>query len=189
VSWVERATEWIKLAPRYLFAIAVVVCLLLFGPKCMVQGLGLSDLVASGRPWLGAALLLSVALLLAHAVAGPGGSVVSYLREKSEKRQCLKRAKGRLHQLTPEEKRVLAAFLVEHTRTQRFDPSSGLIGELCIVGILYRSANIGDVLGWDYNLHPWAWKYLNENPRIVLNDEDMREREANRDMPLGRRGR
>lgn len=73
-----------------------------------------------------------------------------------------------LHELTPDEKSYLAAYVLDDVNTQYMQIDDGIAGGLNAKGIIYRASNVGDMLrGWAYNIQPWAKDYLREHPHLL----------------------
>jgi Super-infection exclusion protein B len=73
-----------------------------------------------------------------------------------KRRRLLKSAREALRNLTPEEKTVLADFILFQTKSQNLDFQSGVTNGLEHAHIIYRSATVGSLMsGFAYNLQPW----------------------------------
>lgn len=160
-----RLTEWLKLAPRYLFPLALVSGFLLFAPDRWLGPLGLAG-VRDGwpQPYLGAIFLLSCALLVSALGVALWDSVVA--RRDEHRRMRLR--KERLANLTPEERTLLRGYLDDDTRSQYLPWESGVVKGLEHEGVIYRAARISrGGTSFAYNIQPWAWKHLRENPELL----------------------
>lgn len=114
--------------------------------------------------WIGLVFLAASALLLSHL----GFWVKDKIAHGFRTRRLLKAGKECLRKLTPEEKRVLVEFILFESKTQVLDIRSGVTKALEHTSIIYRSANVGTLLGgFAYNLQPWAWEELNSNPKLL----------------------
>ena len=159
----SKILEGIKLSPKYLLPIALASGFLLFGPPNYIAVLGLDAFVFSYRTWIGLILLLSSTLLLSHLLYGSWHWVSRQLQDLRFKSSGRKR----LANLTREEKETLREFILKQTRTQRLDFTSGVVTGLEHDKIIYQAAGVGSVMGFDYNIQPWAWDYLNKNKRLL----------------------
>ena len=74
-----------------------------------------------------------------------------------------------LKRLTIVECAYLAKYMSKQTQTAYFAPSDGVVGGLESKGILYRSAHLGRVHEFAYNIQPWAYEQLRKNPQILTN--------------------
>jgi hypothetical protein len=72
------ALEFLKLAPRYFFAVAVIAGVLLFLPSMLLERIGLDSFAKSNRQWLGLTFLVSATLWgVAVVTTCWGGSTIS----------------------------------------------------------------------------------------------------------------
>ncbi len=162
----SKLVDWIKLTPRYLFALCLAGGVLLFAKASWLAPLGLDAFVGKYRFWIGLVFLVGLSLLLAHVLAHAMRKGLDWWTEFRGVHQGRKR----LHQLTEEERRILASYIEGKTRTQMLRISDGVVSGLVSQRIIYMSANLGS--GHDpyfaHNIQPWAWEYLNEHPELVL---------------------
>jgi hypothetical protein len=122
--------------------------------------LGIEDLRQQFRPWLGAAVLVSGVGLLVS--IGPAIGTALRRRRQTQARLEL------LISLTPEEKAILARYILSNTKTQEFDPSNGMVKSLLATGILYVPSQHFDLLeGMTFLIAPWAWDYLRKHPELL----------------------
>lgn len=157
--------------PTLLLGVALATAALLFLPEGVVQAIGLDGILREHRQYVGSALLGSVAILAAQAIAacialGKG----MYLKRKAKKTAALaeQRRLERLTKLTPEEKAYLIPYIADEKNTLYLSIEDGIAGGLQAKGIIYRSANIGNLVsGFAFNLQPWAREHLNQNPQIL----------------------
>ena len=169
----SKYIEWVKLSPRYLFPIAISSGILLFSGETIIETLGLAEITNSYRSIIGIIFLLSFALV----VASWGLSLGNIIKNAWLRNRKFRNLKKRISDLTLEEKDVLLGYIQNQTRTQYLSIENGVVIELESLGIIYRSSNIGDIESWSYNIQPWAWKYLNEHPELLLMTEN-EERKA-----------
>lgn len=159
----SKLTEWLKLKPRYLVALGIASGLLLFLPDRFLLSLGLSELSASFRPWIGGVFLLSTVLLLTHFLSKIGTPV----QEKIEEALAVRGWAKRLKELTPEEKAHLQQYIQGNTQTRYYDLSDGVVKGLVAKKILYRATSLGQGEAFAYNMQPWAWRRLKKRPDIL----------------------
>lgn len=160
---VSKYMEWLKLSPKHLFPLALSSGVLLFSNDNHTGILGLTSFVNQYRPIIGIIFLLSFALI----VTSWGLSIFEWGKNKWLNKKRIQNMKKRLHKLTLEEKGVLSQYIQNQTRTQYLGIDSGIVKELEISGVIYRSSNVGDITHWSYNIQPWAWEYLNKHPYLV----------------------
>lgn len=159
-----KLIEWLKLSPRYLFAVTVACSLLLFLPASTLKNLGLIDIQKSFRPWFGVIWIVCIALMATHGLIAVG----LWGKGKLKRYRLLRRGRRRLHNLTSEEKRRLAPYIAKNTRTQLFTYTDGVVLELEVCGIIRRASIISEAFfEFPYNIQPWAWGYLNKHPELV----------------------
>ena len=160
----SKVVDWIKLSPRHYVAVALASAVLLFLPDSPLTTIGLDHFRATYRGWIGAAFLLSLALLVSHPLAVLWGQVTSWWSD----RQLIRHGLQRLRQLTPSEKRILRQYIGENTRSQTLNFMDGVVNGLVQAGILYQSSNVGTMDGdFAYNVQPWAWEQLQKNPSLL----------------------
>ncbi len=164
MSNIPNIPEWLKLSPKYLLPVVIVSGVLVFGGDSLLDKLGMKIWQQANRQWIGGAFLLSSALCLSNF----GATVFGWLRVSFQRQALMRRWRQRLQALTPDEQELLRFFIINQTRTQKLNVMDGVVGGLEAAKIIYKSATVGTVFdGWDYNLQPWAWDYLNEHPQLV----------------------
>jgi hypothetical protein len=156
--------EALKLAPRYLVALGIVAAFLLFGSDTWIKSFGLSEFVQKYRPWLslifiGSSVLFAVDRCIAVFAWASGHSAHSKVK---------KAIIERLNNLTEEEKQILRFYFAKNTKTNVLRLDSGVVQGLAEMGIIYQSANMGDILdGFAHNISDFAWNYLNQHPHLL----------------------
>jgi len=160
--------------PRLVFGVALITGLLLFLPISLLDQLGLTIILGSFRGYIGIAFLITIVLTLMSATSR------LYIWSK-EKRQQSQRARERLlllSKLTDDERTILNGFISHHAKTQRLDVDSGVVNGLVTKDVLYRAATratvgfadtsyYGPIYTCDYNVHDWAWDYLNNHRQLL----------------------
>ena len=166
MEFLSRITDWIKLAPRYLFAVFLFCCFLLFLPDTVLQKIGIDDLRNRFLPWIGGMFLM---LLFTHGLA----TAWHWLHYRIKQRNSLKHRLQRLQNLTPKEDEILCWFIINKTRTQNLRYDSGVVTGLISANVLHYASNRA-TSSWnpadvriDVNIQPWAWEYLNKHPEIL----------------------
>ncbi len=159
-----KLVDWIKLSPRHSLAVAIASGVLLFLGDGPLATLGLEQLRAKYRPWIGGIFLLSSVLLLSYPLAALGKRVSTWWRDS----QFVRGGRQRLRQLTPWEKEILRRFVERETRTQTLNFKDGVVAGLVDDSIIYQSSNLGTIHGnFAYNIQPWAWKELRKHPELL----------------------
>lgn len=159
-----KALDWLMLSPKYLLPILVAASILLFGSVDILASIGLEKFIGEYRMWVGVAWLASAALLASHLLT----PLAKFLRRLVWEKNWIRHGKKRLQQLTPSEKEILRGFVLENTRSQYLDFQNGDVKGLEREKIIVMASNTGRLpRGFAYNIQPWAWEYLNENPRLL----------------------
>lgn len=156
--------EVLKLAPRYLAAVAVVCGVLVFANQTALDGLGLREFTENNRHWIGLAFLASAAVALLDGAK----EVAGWVRTQVATAKLRQKRLDRLHSLTEEEKQILRYYFAKQTRTNSLRIQDGIVQGLVAAGIIHQSASLGDLhSGFSYNISEFAWDYLNTNPKIL----------------------
>ncbi len=149
-----------KIPAELWLALALATGAVVLAPAPAAAVLGLEVLRNAHRPYIGAALVLSSAVLLAKALAFGGQLVKERVRRWRDSRQLLF--------LAPDQKAVLARYLSENTCTLNFGLNNGVAQGLEQVGLIYRSAQMGTMQkGFAYNIKPWLRVHLLKHPELV----------------------
>ncbi|MDH0682935.1 superinfection exclusion B family protein [Achromobacter animicus] len=161
----KSSLEFLKLAPRYLVAVAIVAGSLLFLPVSWLEQLGLQDFANVHRQWLGFAFLVS-ATLWAIAIAL---TVWQAFSEKLFRRSVRQHVVRRLSSLTEDEKQILRYYIAKNTRANMLKVDDGVVQGLVADSIIYRSASVGHMLeGFAHNITDFAWDQLHANPDLLV---------------------
>ena len=159
-----KVLDWLMLSPKYLLPILVAASILLFGPVEFLNIIGLEKFLGEYRMWVGVAWLASAALLASRLLT----PIVKFLRRWVFEKNWVRHGKNRLQQLTPTEKEILRGFVFYNTRSQYLDFQNGDVKGLERERIIVMASNTGNLpQGFAYNIQPWAWEYLNENPQLL----------------------
>ena len=98
-----------------------------------------------------------------------------YVRYK----RAVRFGKGRLHNLTFEEKKLLQGYVQRGTRTRRWNLGSGVVNGLVRMGILFRSSQVGYLVGGvPYEINDWALEYLKAHQELIATPGDTTEPDA-----------
>lgn len=164
-----RLLEFLKLRPETLFGIILGSGALVILPESVLVKLGLLVFVSSFRGWLGGALVLSAALLLANGLSVALRQAISFTTEFMD----LKARRESFRYLSPPEKKLLARYLSEKTQTQYLDIRDGITNGLLAKGFIYRASNVGaNYTSFAFNIQPWAWKYMHDKPGLVHHETE-----------------
>lgn len=159
----SKIVDWIKLPPKYLFAIAVISGFLLFTSTGVLATLGLASIVAQYRALIGVLFLIATVLFLVHPLA----KLYELIGTRAMTTMLVREHQKALAELTESEKEILRRYIYNKTQSQYLSPLDGVTAGLEAKVIIYRATNIGRVHEFPYNIQPWAWKYLNKNPELL----------------------
>jgi len=164
----NKILDWLKLSPKYLFAVSVVCGSILFGPEFLLKKLGLDIFIADYKKFIGVAFLGVNVLLFAHIFS----FIYSFFNKKIKTVFYFKKRRKRLHSLTPDEKNILSYYIFNNTRSQILESTDGVVLGLEHEKIIYRASDLSSYFTqFPYNIQPWAWDYLNKN-RYLLDAAD-----------------
>lgn len=164
----DKFIQWIKLSPKYLFALVVVLGITLFFPK-ITDLLGFTSLVDNFRPWIGLLFLLFLFLLISHGFF----PLYEFAKKGAEKRKRKRTIVKRLQSLTRDEKALLREYISKDTRTNYHRLDDGVVAGLTNEKIIYLASQAGGAgfsNRWPFNITSIAWDYLKVHPE-VLNDD------------------
>jgi hypothetical protein len=160
----SQVIEWFKISNTHLFAIVIGCSIVLFTPESFLRKLGLFSIKEAYLTIISVSLLLALSMLSARGCAG----IIAWIKQRFIWHKNLKEMRKRLNDLTPEEKQILQKYILGNTRTQDLLIQDGVANGLVAAKILYRSANVGSMMGgFAFNIQPWAWVYLKENPYLL----------------------
>ena len=160
-----------QLTPALLIGAAITCGVALYSPPSFLEQLGLTEFVAEQKKYIGAALLVSLALLAAQILVGSWALVKMFYAKKRAKDEAVKLKDLRLQvlsKLTPEEKAYLAPYIFNTENTQYFAIDDGVVGGLTAKRILYRASSVS--ARWTmfaFNMQPWAREHLEQNPDLL----------------------
>jgi hypothetical protein len=161
--------------PTFLLGIIVAAGALLLLPVDVVKTLGLDGFVRDRRSYVGGAFVIAISLLAAQGFVWAIGLIKSqYTKVKVKQTAALSKQRRleSLSKLTPEEKGYLLPYIVQEKNTMYFRLDDGIASGLQAKEIIYRAANVGDMLtGFAFNITSWAKEHLATNPHL-LDDAD-----------------
>ena len=132
----------------------------LFAPFHLLESLGITCWRVQGKPYLGSIFVISLAVVGCHCVAVTAHFAANKYRVLLSRRA----AKARLKCLTSEEQNLLAPYLEENTRVQKFSLRNGVVAGLQDAYIIYPAVPQADGYEFPFAIEPWVWKYLKKNP-------------------------
>ena len=161
---VKPLLELLKLAPRYLVALGLVLGLVILAPDEVAQRLGIANLAQDYRPAIGIGFLLCLSLLLVSVLGWAQRKVGQRIATHSFKRQL----QQRLARLTEDEKQILRYYISQQTRANTLRIDDGVVKGLVGSHIIFRSANTGNITqGFAHNINEIAWDILNKDPALL----------------------
>jgi len=160
----SKLIDWLKLTPRYLFAISLGTGLLLFGPMSVLERLGLFKFLAEYRAWLGTVFIAATTIWVSHGLAQVGNVGLAWLKEKN----AIRIRRSELKDLSPQERAILRKFIDGNTKTIALNIRSGVHAALELRQVIYRASTVSSYdTYFDYNIQPWAWDYLRGHQKVI----------------------
>src|SRR6188472_1061209 len=104
--------EFLKLAPRYFFAVGLAAAFLLFAGQQTLRDLGVFDFAQKNRSVLGLVLVGSSTLFGAFMAA----DLLGFIQRWWNRRRFHGRISKRLHNLTEDEKQILRFYFAQNIR-------------------------------------------------------------------------
>jgi len=164
------ALNWLKLSPKYLVAISIATGAILFAPDSLITSLGMTEIKTTYKPWIGLGFIISASLLIANS----SFYTFKWVKTRLTWRKNLAKCQSYLNDLTSDELEILREYIGTQSKTQYLPIDSGVVQGLVNNKIIYRSANVGDIVdGWAFNIQPWAWDYLNVNLHLLFDPEEL----------------
>ena len=159
----SKLSEWLKLPIKAFVGLSLASGVLVFSSERFLTHLGLNNLVLIYRPYFGAVFIFGMSFTLIYGLSAIASLVKPWLIQTYNIHQY----KKRLHALTPREKQILAVYIIQQTLSQPLDIKSGVVNSLVSAGIIYRASSVGNFTDFEFVIQPWAWTYLNENPKLL----------------------
>jgi hypothetical protein len=160
-----KILELFKLKLPVLAGIALALALFLFLPEKAANAMGIQKLRTEYKSYAGCAFLLASSLVVVRM------SVAAFklISTKCLARVWKKAAIERLKTLSPAEKQILCGYILPREKTQYLSIEDGVVNGLCQAHIIYRSANLRNLIGrgFAHNIQPWAWEYLLEHTELI----------------------
>jgi len=161
--------DYLKLSPRYLFAIVFICALLLFSPQSIQHTIGIISFVDGYRQWFGVVFVIALGLWVVAVIT----SALEYAKKQWRRWRLRQRIVTRLQDLTEPEKQILRYYFEKNTRGNKLRIESGDVQSLVQAGIIYQSAGLGSILeGFAHNIHDVAWDYIQKNPDVLKGSTD-----------------
>jgi hypothetical protein len=155
--------QLMKVPLSAIFAACVAAAIILYSPDRFLANLGLLEYRDKYRVYFGLGVLLLIASVISTILKLLKHLLIDWILSSSRKE--------RLRNLTMEEIQILGPYIAMKTRTRYLSIQSGVVKGLVHDDIIYRSANVGSLeyggAAFAHNIQPWAWDYLNKNPKLV----------------------
>lgn len=136
---------------------------LVLAPPTMIAKLGMTNFVSDYRSWLGLALVVSCAYLLAHAIV----FLAKQVHRRYEDKAILRIQVGYLKTLVPDEKARLLPYIHDQRSSVVYQITDGVVRGLVAKGILFRSSNVGRGTAFSFNIQPWARMEIERDPALL----------------------
>jgi hypothetical protein len=162
---IEKILEFMKEKVGYFFGIACAFSILIFAPDGIINNFGLLEYRERSKPYFGISLLILIAIIIANFIDISCNFIRKYRKIRARNK--------RLNNLTYEEKNILNLYVEQETKAQNFDYRNGIVNGLVCDNIIYRSSSLSvnnnfyEGIEFAYNIHPWAWEYLNKNINLL----------------------
>lgn len=150
-----------KIPSSFLAVLALVTAAILFVPAEYAAMLGIDQLPAQYRAFVGPGFLLTTAWLIVRFA----GEVFKPIRARRARHAT---AEARLRGLTDEEKAYIAEFVIGRKTSIRLGMSDGVAANLKGRKVLWCPSQL---IGFDetlvHNMQPWAREYFEQNPHLL----------------------
>ena len=161
---IEYVKLFISRTSKAIMGIALFCIVAIVAPASFLNNINLMSIRNNNIHWLWLALSASICLLASRALFGffpvfkgrLNGWVIVY------------RGRKRLKALSKEEKKILLYYFDNDSRSQTLSLMNGHVTGLVDETILYRATEITEEADiYDFNILPWALKYLKEHPELL----------------------
>jgi hypothetical protein len=163
IQWIKYILDWLRTPAHYFLPVFAASCFALFAPLKVLEFLGVAFWRIEGKPYLGSAFVISTAVVFCHY----SSKLIAWSLNQYHMFLSTRAAHARLKNLTPKEKMLLAGYLKEDTRTQKFWVENGVVAGLQHANIIYPAVSQADGDHFPFNIRPWVWDYLKKNPHLV----------------------
>lgn len=164
MDWLSKLTDLLKLAPRYVAAVAIISALLVFMPSDFAERLDFLEIYRACRPYAVFVLIASISILLVHSIA----ELVPRIKQRLQYNKEAKQRIEQLSSLTPKERDCLGDYLLFNERAMKVCLAHNpCILELERRGLLCRTSDLEAQVGTIYSIESWVWQHLKEHPELV----------------------
>ena len=153
-----------KLSPKLFLAILIASSLLLLSPYNMAGRLGMLSLTTTYRPYIGAAWLLSLCVLLALGIIKCWELASNGYKKRQQESLLI----SKLSSLTNEEKSYISDWVKQGKRSNLLRMSDPIVAGLVAHGIIARTSKLSRSLDlFPYIVEDWAWKHFLQHPELL----------------------
>ena len=156
--------DYLKNSQTLALPVSIASTIALSAPSQLITWLGFDGLAQNLKPYLGAALVLSMAVMIASACRW----LATAAREWANQRRICRIRVSAIKKLGSDEIKILRSYVEKNTKTGHIDLTNGAIASLINAEILYKASDYalhsGEVA---VNITPWAWDYLNEHKQVI----------------------
>lgn len=163
MNYIKSAIEVLKLKPRNILPIVIFLGFILIAPIKWLEALKIATLVNNYRQWIAITFLASCSLLISPVVLW----VICIIYNKVIYLKLRRAGIIYLKNLTPDEKNILKFYIIQQKRTQELDVRNGTVLGLVRVHVIHQSSRLSDCMLFSFNIEPWAWKFLNNNRKLL----------------------
>jgi hypothetical protein len=163
IEWLKHVLNWIKPSPKYFLPVSLATGFYIFAPQKVYRFFDFPFFFYYG-PWIKAIFIISCAFNITS---------FAYWSSKGVKWACNEirfrwisiRA---LKYLSSEEKSFLSDYIIRQSKSQKIKIGAGIAASLENEFIIYQASPAGNLRsGFDYNLAPWIWRRLKDQPEIL----------------------
>jgi len=138
--------------PKIALLLFTSTALLLFLPQSILTHLGIHVFVEGKRRLISLIFFYSIKCFLAISFFW----VIVKIKNRIQTKRLVQNGRPVLRDLTSEERKFLAGFVVQDTTTRRFNVRDDTLDGLLHNNILFLSKNTNHVESSLYTMHPWA---------------------------------
>lgn len=159
----NKIWEWLKEPEKYLPPIAIACGVVLFYPPTIPDPIEIISLRSKFQAEFTVAFLLAVSGIIWRIVT----VAWTFTRRRYQEHRWVSVGRRHLHELTPEEKRILGEYIEHQTIALDLSPQDGVVAELVHYRILRCAVCMGTTHSFSYNIQPWAIEYLNKHRELL----------------------
>lgn len=150
--------------PKIALFLFISTALLLFLPQSILTPLGIHAFIEGKRRLIGLIFFYSIKCFLAISVFW----VLVQVKRRIQARRLTEHVKPALRDLTPEERKFLAGFVVQDTKIQYYNDRDDILDRLISNNILFLTSDTSVAESKpNCNMHSWVWKELKRHPELL----------------------